>query len=262
MIRYLIAFLLIASPCLAGMGIGGFPQPGPGVVIAAAPSGDSCADGFVLSWHAENVDVTQGTPAGCSAIGDSVATANSTVTLDGTSVSDGSYAILSNAAYEYYTLNPITGVSSAEGTVYVDVNINAFSTGSAFFVMQYNASNAIRLELSGASSAVDIRGYYVGEGTTQTLYNGTCDIDVAGNPNQWVRVKYQWKVSATGAGHKIDVWNLDSSLPRQVTTLRSSNAAEDTLTAFASEITEIKIGGITTAGYIVDNIKIYSTSGL
>ena len=30
MIKYLISFLLITSPCLAGMGIGGFPQPGPG----------------------------------------------------------------------------------------------------------------------------------------------------------------------------------------------------------------------------------------
>lgn len=32
MIKYLIALLLITSPCLAGMGIGGFPQPGPGFV--------------------------------------------------------------------------------------------------------------------------------------------------------------------------------------------------------------------------------------
>ena len=34
MIKYLIAFMLFSSPCLAGMGIGGFPYPGPGVVGA------------------------------------------------------------------------------------------------------------------------------------------------------------------------------------------------------------------------------------
>lgn len=34
MIKYLIAFILFASPCLAGMGIGVFPYPGPGVVVA------------------------------------------------------------------------------------------------------------------------------------------------------------------------------------------------------------------------------------
>ena len=44
MIKYLIAFLLIASPCLAGMGIGGFPQPGPGVVVGA--NGAAYTDDF------------------------------------------------------------------------------------------------------------------------------------------------------------------------------------------------------------------------
>lgn len=33
-IKYIIAFMLLTSPCLAGMGIGGFPYPGPGVVLA------------------------------------------------------------------------------------------------------------------------------------------------------------------------------------------------------------------------------------
>lgn len=32
MIKYLITFLLFTYPCLAGMGIGGFPYPGPGVL--------------------------------------------------------------------------------------------------------------------------------------------------------------------------------------------------------------------------------------
>lgn len=45
MIKYLITFFLIASPCLAGIGIGGFPQPGPGVV-AEASGGASYTDDF------------------------------------------------------------------------------------------------------------------------------------------------------------------------------------------------------------------------
>lgn len=36
LIAYLIALLLFALPCLAGMGIGGFPYPGPGVVDIVA----------------------------------------------------------------------------------------------------------------------------------------------------------------------------------------------------------------------------------
>lgn len=35
MIKYFIAFMLFTSPCLAGMGIGGFPYPGPGVMVAS-----------------------------------------------------------------------------------------------------------------------------------------------------------------------------------------------------------------------------------
>lgn len=37
MIKYLLVFILLSTPCLAGMGIGGFPCPGPGMVIASAP---------------------------------------------------------------------------------------------------------------------------------------------------------------------------------------------------------------------------------
>lgn len=41
MIKYLLAFLLFYSPCLAGMGLGGFPYPGPGCKDS---SGAVCPD--------------------------------------------------------------------------------------------------------------------------------------------------------------------------------------------------------------------------
>lgn len=41
MIKYLIAFLLMTTPCLAGMGVGGFPYPGPGVLVA---NGSTCPE--------------------------------------------------------------------------------------------------------------------------------------------------------------------------------------------------------------------------
>lgn len=52
MIKHFIAFMLLASPCLAGMGIGGFPYPGPGVAIISAPTG-FCdgSDLFCTSWE-------------------------------------------------------------------------------------------------------------------------------------------------------------------------------------------------------------------
>lgn len=36
MTKYFLAFILLASPCFAGMGVGGFPYPGPGVLISGA----------------------------------------------------------------------------------------------------------------------------------------------------------------------------------------------------------------------------------
>lgn len=38
MIKYFLAFILLALPCFAGMGIGGFPYPGPGVVANSGGS--------------------------------------------------------------------------------------------------------------------------------------------------------------------------------------------------------------------------------
>ena len=37
-----------------------------------APACDSCTGGLEMAWHMENVDVTLGTPCGCSTLGDTV----------------------------------------------------------------------------------------------------------------------------------------------------------------------------------------------
>ena len=42
MIKYVLAFILLASPGIAGMGIGGFPYPGPGMATASVPSSSAC----------------------------------------------------------------------------------------------------------------------------------------------------------------------------------------------------------------------------
>ena len=56
MIKYLIAFLLIASPCLAGMGIGVTPYPGPGVSSGSAPPTYLVSeDGTGTGWTSSTV---------------------------------------------------------------------------------------------------------------------------------------------------------------------------------------------------------------
>ena len=52
MIKYLLVFILLSTPCLAGMGIGGFPQPGPGVLATSV--GGSCSTQSVLLNQIDN----------------------------------------------------------------------------------------------------------------------------------------------------------------------------------------------------------------
>lgn len=61
MIKYLTAFILFASPCLAGMGIGGFPYPGPGSlqqsgITAFCPGSDIFVRGTGSSGYTESYE--------------------------------------------------------------------------------------------------------------------------------------------------------------------------------------------------------------
>lgn len=66
--KHLIAFMLFASPCLAGMGIGGFPYPGPGVVAAVVSSGifDDFSTNTAANYTAINgsISISGGTLGG------------------------------------------------------------------------------------------------------------------------------------------------------------------------------------------------------
>lgn len=66
MTKYFLAFLLFSSPCLAGMGLGGFPYPGPGVVIGGSTPSPLIYESFTTAWNETTADtsITVNTPAG------------------------------------------------------------------------------------------------------------------------------------------------------------------------------------------------------
>ena len=74
--------------------------------VPVAPGGDTCPgdDGLLFSWHGENVDVAEGTPAGCATgAGDGTADANSTPALNATHwTKDGTNSIDIPTAADYY----------------------------------------------------------------------------------------------------------------------------------------------------------------
>lgn len=95
MINYFLVFMLFASPCLAGMGIGGFPYPGPGVPITGAFTG-FCdgTDLFCTSWETGSDALNTGATGNEDVFNSSVGTFTRT-----TGGADGTYRIIGDGAY-------------------------------------------------------------------------------------------------------------------------------------------------------------------
>lgn len=115
MIKYLTAFLLIASPCFAGMGIGGFPYPGP--VAGTRPIPTGFHDTFTES---SNIALTSHTPeyggAWYSSIGSNIYVDSVSDTLKATTSSE-MFAINSESSISSVVLDvkPASGGNYSNG---------------------------------------------------------------------------------------------------------------------------------------------------
>ena len=91
--------------------------------VPAAPSGDSCTGGLVLSAHFENSDtITDG--GGCSAGDSSLARTADDPTYSTTQKSDGTHSLFCDGGSGKYALLSISSgdiATHAEGTVVVDI---------------------------------------------------------------------------------------------------------------------------------------------
>ena len=102
--KYLLLFLLIASPCLAGMGIGGFPYPGPGITAQDTSVGAEFCDGsevFCTSWETGTDALNTGATGNEDVFSGSAGTPSrvSTTSLD------GDYGVELNASVENVSAN-------------------------------------------------------------------------------------------------------------------------------------------------------------
>jgi hypothetical protein len=229
---------------------------------------DLCTGGLVFSWHMEDLNVTNGDPCGCSLLGDLVGSANGDASLTSDDKSDGSKCVYVPPTDAYYEFDMDSNFPYTEGTLWLDIRfILGAYIGSNFRFLSIRNVGSLRdgffLRFVGYGSNVGIRADFVGNSNIQYL---TTPYSIDDSLDKWWRIKYQWKPSATGAGHRLDVWELDSSDPREVTGSAIVAGPEDTLTPFiTSSAFTLNLGfENNTEGHTVyyDNIKIYNTSTL
>lgn len=165
MIKYLIAFLLIASPCLAGMGIGGFPQPGPGVVSGGG-------GGPTILFYANTDTVISG---------QSPQVGSGTITISGINSTSGvisnSWRMNDNASGSYFPI--LNNIDVDQGTFGFYINVTNW--GSAYidiFLVERTTQPFWRIGHSTSSSAilfsfenqtVNISNAAIGTGTTRFI---------------------------------------------------------------------------------------------
>jgi hypothetical protein len=253
----IILLLLLPVLCLAGP-----LQEKHMSVIAkknvSAPAGDSCTSGLLLSSHFENNDdVTQGTPAGCSAGADSTwaraAGGHGGATYVNTThtgwPNDGTYSLLFNAHDETATMS-VTSEDICEGSngrfdlwIYLDT---AATNGTIIRASTATSAN-INIQMVGTQ----LRFQYIDNDANLYVITTTALEDA-----HKYHVIARWRVGATDPAIRLSYYDDTDTL---VQTVDNNGTSYD-----MGAVTNIYLGdtgGDAFAGKI-DSLKIYSSSGL
>lgn len=203
----LICFFLTLTVCTGGVGWAqaiDFSKPmarmNVGIVGGgppAAPSGDSCTGGLVLSAHFENSDtITDG--GGCSAGDSSLTRTADDPTYSTTQKSDGTHSLFCDGGSGKYALLSISSgdiATHAEGTVVVDIYLGAnFQQFNPTYILTiYNAANGDDIRLSGIrtdGTSNDIELRWRRKGWMDASAKAASNLSTG----QWYTVTAQWKV--------------------------------------------------------------------
>ncbi len=216
--------------------------------VPAAPSGDSCTGGLLFSWHCENLDVTLGTPAGCS-VGDTVALASSDAVISSAQWQDGSNSCSFPTSSDRFAFDVSGGdiAKTAAGTVILYIRINTFKAGNSIFGLVADANNLIRLDMTGTD---ELKVSHYVNPTSRTLTTLSANIGV----DTWYKVTLKWSVAGVGGKY------LHIDIDDGTYTLEGSDAIADFGTALAAN--DFQIGesqGGTPSVFFIDNIKVYDS---
>lgn len=247
MIQILIAILMFASPACAFnvASLGGSPP-------AAAPSNDSCTDHLIFSWHAEDADLTTGTPAGCTALGDATATYNQGA-LSTTYATDGTKSFLRSDGYDYAEFTSNASFNEAEGTVEIDIRVTTFVATGLICRFYVDASNYVVMTMERNNTDMQFKLLYRGNATNQAA---STPISSSMVPDTWYRVTAKWR-TASSPYLSVSAVELDASY--QPTGTAHSATGTTALTSVVGDVNQIRWGdaGVSGHGFYIDRMKIW-----
>lgn len=168
---------------------------GGGVPVAG---GDSCTGNLLFSWHFENLDVTLGTPAGCSA-GDTTATAVSSAVINSDVFKDGSNSGDFPTASDYFqfTVSAYDIVDYDQGRVdfWLYITTGVTTANLARFRNSGGTTNALWIRFSGTDQ-LDMFNNYGGtnSATGATTFPGGLQAST------WYHVIARWSIDKSGDG--------------------------------------------------------------
>jgi hypothetical protein len=221
--------------------------------------GDDCSGDLMFSWHMENTTVTSGTPAGCSD-GDTTGSANGSVELSSTQVSDGTYSAKADAITEYYyfAVSSEDIVAVAEGKVILDIYVDVFVNATRFWHIDTADTESLQCTTTGSAADIEITCTFNGDGWSSTIFT-------AGSghaEDEWLRVTYQWKASESTADHKLTLCDLTPPDTTSNCTIKGPEDDIDGVWGDGPDNLELGNSGNTASTIYVDNIQIYATSDL
>ncbi len=228
-----------AKTAIATVGGGGVPSEAAG----------ACTSPQIFGWSMENVDVTTGTPAGCTGNADTTFAYTGTSTALSTDVSpqDGTYSLYIRYAGDNATI-PITG-SGEEGTFDVYVELTAetsLENWSPYLVLSYgtawveDTNSYIALKVDSSNHFVISYGYSGGH------VNCISTVDYSAL-NGWIRIIGKWK---RGAATTLSI-TVNGTETTSSTALSALAGSPDNLT--------ILNGGANSRTLYWDTLKVYST---
>lgn len=209
---------------------------------------DQCTGTLLFSWHAENADVTSGTPCGCSS-GDTIGTASSGATIDAVVYWDGTHSVSIPTASDYYTFDAASILSSTAGTFVTKFRVHTWAAGNNLLYANIDANNYLVIRLIGTDE-IDTKW----DGNSTAVQITTTDANIS--LDTWYTATVKWTTADVNPNLWMQICDTDNA---NCATAISSNT---NLTAWVGTLSYIRFGDYSGAGGVLnlDYIKIYNST--
>lgn len=211
---------------------------------------DSCTGGLLFSWHCENVDVTVGTPTGCSA-GDTTATANSSAAInnDHTAQDGSNHCDFPTASDRYlFDISSNDIATTAAGTVIFYVKFQTITAYMGLFRIYGDADDYISVTVNATADEAYLS--YAGQGgSTRSAVTGAANMTTG----VWYKITAKWSVAGVDeSGTKYLSIDVDDT---------NRGYGTSAVTAFTNAAVSLQIGetGGVSSDAQIDNIKVYNS---